>query len=91
VADCGLLCALRYECIAKEEEKFLKYSPLAHQVCRLHRVSTSVVPVVVGCLGVVTKRLEKGEKELGIPDVLGGLQTSAIIGTTNILRKVLSL
>jgi len=76
---------------AKEEEKILKYSPLAHQVRRLHRVSTSVVPVVVGCLGVVTKRLEKGLKELGIPDVLGGLQTSAIIETTNILRKVFSL
>ena len=39
----------------------------------------------------MTKRLESGLKELGIPDVLGGLQTSAIIGTTNILRKVLNL
>jgi len=82
-------CALRYECDCQGRRKNIEV--LAHQVRRLHRVSTSVVPVVVGCLGVVTKRLEKGLKELGIPDVLGGLQTSAIIETTNILRKVFSL
>jgi len=76
---------------AKEEEKITKYSPLAHQVRKLYRVSTSIVPIVVGSLGVVTRRLEHSLKELGIPDVLGGLQTSAIIGTTNILRKVLNL
>ena len=76
---------------AKEEEKILKYSVLAHQVSKLDRASTSIVPIVVGCLGVVTKNLEEGLKELRIPDVLGGLQTSAIIGTTNILRKVLNL
>ena len=44
---------------AKEEEKSLKYSALAHQVRKLHRVSTSIVPIVVGGLGVVTKKLEK--------------------------------
>ncbi|MEM7264393.1 MAG: reverse transcriptase domain-containing protein [Pseudomonadota bacterium] len=75
----------------KEEEKITKYSPLAHQIRKLHSVSTSIVPIVVGSLGIVTKRLELGLKELGIPDVLGGLQTSAIIGTTNILRKILNL
>lgn len=76
---------------AKEEEKISKYSALAYQIRKLHRVSTSIIPIVVGSLGVVTKRLEKGLCELGVPDVLGGLQTSAIIGTTNILRKVLNL
>ncbi|MEM7375718.1 MAG: reverse transcriptase family protein [Bacteroidota bacterium] len=75
----------------KEQEKIAKYSPLAHQIRKLHSVSTSIVPIVVGALGVVTKGLENGLKELDIPDVLGGLQTSAIIGTTNILRKVLNL
>jgi len=57
----------------KEEEK--KYSPLAHQVRKLYSVSTRVVPIVVGSLGVVTRRLEHSLKELGIPDVLGSLQT----------------
>ena len=75
---------------AKEEEKITHYAPLAQQIRRLHGVSTVVVPIVVGCLGVVSGRLAKGLKDLGIPDVLGGLQTSAIIGTTNILRKVIT-
>ena len=51
----------------------------------------TLIIVVVGSLGVVSKRLAGHLKDLEIPDVLGGLQTSAIIGTTIILRKVLSL
>ena len=74
----------------KEEEKMTRYAELATEVRRLHRVSTKVVPVVVGALGVVSRRLAGYLKVLGIPDVVGGLQTSAIVGTTAILRKVLS-
>ena len=77
--------------VAKEEEKFTKYSPLAREVRNLYRVRTRVVPLVVGCLGVVSGRLAGWLKELGVPDVLGGMQTSAVIGTTLILQKVLSL
>ena len=77
--------------VTKEDEKMAKYSPLALEVRRVYGVETKVVPVVVGALGVVSKRLEGYLKVLGVPDVLGGLQTSAIIGTTNILRKTLSL
>ena len=75
---------------AKGEEKVTKYFPFAQQIWKLHSVSTSIVPIVAGSLGVVTKQLEQGLKELGIPAVLGGLQTSAIIGSTNILWKVLN-
>ena len=74
----------------KENEKIGKYSPLALEVRRLHGVSTRVVPIVVGALGVVSKRLGGYVKELGILDILGGLQTYAIVGTANILRKVLN-
>ena len=77
--------------IEKENEKCGKYAPLAREVRRVHRVRTQVIPVVVGALGVVSSRLEGYLKEIGIPDVLGGLQTSAIVGTTSILRKTLNL
>ena len=49
-----------------------------------------VVPIVVGSLGVVSGRLAGYLKKLGIGDVVGGLQTAAIIGTAAILRKVLN-
>ena len=75
----------------KEVEKVEKYSSLAKEIRKMHRVSTRVVPLVVGSLGVVSGNLEGHLKSLGIPDVLGGMQASALIGTTLILKKVLSL
>ena len=57
----------------------------------MHGGSTKIIPIVVGALGVVTKNLPGYLNELQVPDVLGGLQTSAVIGTTIILRKVLSI
>ena len=76
--------------VRKEREKVERYGVLAKEVRCMYGVSTVVVPIVVGALGVVSKRLAGWLKELGIPDVIGGLQTTAIIGTTAILRKVLS-
>ena len=55
----------------------------------MHKVSVEVVPIVVGALGVVTKDLTRWLKKIGVGDVVGGLQTSAVIGTAAILRKVL--
>ena len=77
--------------VSKEDEKIYNYSPLVKEITKLHRVSAKVVPLVVGCLGVVSCRLEQYLKELGIPDVLGGMQTSAVVGTTQILQKILGL
>ena len=68
--------------VSREDEKITNYSPLVKEITKLHRVSAKVVPLVVGCLGVVSCRLEQYLRELGIPDVLGGMQTSAIVGTT---------
>ena len=77
--------------VRKEEEKITKYSPLALEVRRMHGVSIKIIPFVVGSIGVVTKNLPGYLNDLQVPDVLGRLQTSAIIGTTIILRKVLSI
>ncbi|KXJ19770.1 hypothetical protein AC249_AIPGENE21527 [Exaiptasia diaphana] len=77
--------------VLKEDEKVAKYAPLAKEIRKMHRVSTKVVPLVVGCLGVVSSRFVGYLKVLGIPDVLGGMQTCAVIGTTLILQKVLSV
>ena len=78
--------------VKTEKEKVTKYAPLATEVRKCHPgMVTRVIPVVVGCLGVVSDRLTGCLEALGIPDVVGGLQTSAIIGTQAILKKVLSL
>ena len=48
-----------------------------------------VVPVVVGALGVVTKRLDTWLEKLGVTIRTGLLQKSALLGTARILRKLL--
>ena len=55
---------------------FLRSSP--QWIYKGNNVSTKVIPIVVGALGVVSSRLEGYIKAIGIPDVLGGLQTSAV-------------
>ena len=43
--------------VMKEGEKMTKYAPLADEVGKMHGISTTVVPIVVGSLGIVTSRL----------------------------------
>ena len=56
----------------------------------MKKVKVETIPVVVGALGVVSKRLKSWLEQLGKPDMIGGLQTATIIGTAAILKKVLS-
>ena len=74
-----------------EAEKVSKYAPLANNIQKLHKVRTRRIPVVVGSLGTIPKKLKDSLKDLDIPDVIGSLQTSALIGTANILRRTLNL
>ena len=77
--------------VRKEDEKTTNYDSLTTELRGMYGLSTVfVVPIVVGSLGVVSSRLAGNLKKLGIGDVVGGLQTSAIIGTAAILRKVLN-
>ena len=77
--------------LLKEEEKVSKYIPLAKEVRKVHRVSTRIIPIILGSLGTVTTKLKDSLKELGLEKILGGLQTSVLIGTHNILRKVMNM
>ena len=55
---------------SKEKEKVEKYTKLACQIRKMRKVSTSIIPLVVGALGTVTNSLEKNLKRLEIPYVL---------------------
>ena len=74
----------------KEDTKVKNYEKLAAEVGRMNSVNVKVVPVVLGALGVVSKKLVGWLKVLGIGEsVVGELQTAALIGTVAILKKVL--
>ena len=77
--------------VKKEEEKISNYSPLTYEIRKLHGVSTSILPLVVGALGNITGNLALNLERLDIPKIGTSLQISAVIGTAIILRKVLSL
>ena len=76
--------------LMKEQEKVAKDVPLAKDLTKVQKMSTKIVPVVIRSLGLVSSNLLKHLKELDLPDVIGSLQTTGIVGTYNILRKVLN-
>ena len=75
----------------KEDEKIARYIELATEIRRLYKVRTEIIPIVVGALGTIPKRLQGYLKSLGVPDVIGCLQTTALLGTQRILKNTLSI
>ena len=76
--------------LTKEQEKIAKYVSLAKDLTKVQKMSTKTVPILIGGLGLVSPNLLKHLKELDIPGIIGSLQTTAIVGTYNILRKLLN-
>ena len=52
---------------AREDEKKEKYSQLASEIRAIYKVKTECIPIVIGALGTVPKRLLGFLKDLGIP------------------------
>ena len=74
----------------KEGEKIEKYQDLKRKIGKLWGIRQhEVVPVVVGALGAVSKRLDTWLDKLGITIRTGLLQKTALLGTARILRKVM--
>ena len=57
----------------------------------MHKVNTEIIPIAIGALGTVPKRLPRYVKELGIPNVIGSMQMTVLLGKSRILKNVLSL
>ena len=76
--------------LLKEEELIQKYIPLAKEIHKVQGVSTEIVPVTLRSLGTVTNQLKADLAVLGMERILVGLQTSVLIGTQSILRKVIN-
>ena len=76
--------------VKKKCEKLNNYAELRLEIARLWNKETVVVPIIIGALGSVPKDIHHYLKLLDIPYQLNTLQHSALLGTANILRKVLS-
>ena len=74
----------------KENEKIEKYQDLKREIMKLWNLRrVEVIPVVVGALGSVSKKIGQYLEQIGIDIRIGLLQKTALLGTARILRKVL--
>ena len=78
--------------IRTEEDKVEKYQEPAFEIRRIHRASkVTIIPIVIGALGSISKGGKTWFGKLDEPVFLGSVQLSPILGTAHLLRKVLCL
>ena len=73
----------------KECEKRDKYFDLARELKRLWNMKVTIIPIVIGAFGTVTEGLLKDLEDLEVGDRVENIQTTALLKTARILRRVL--
>ena len=69
----------------KESEKKDKYFDFARELKKLWNMKVTIIPIVIGAFGTVTKGLYK---ELEVGERVETIQTTALLRTARILRRV---
>ena len=72
-----------------ECEKKDKYLDLARELKKLWNMQVTIIPIVIGEFGTVTKGLQKGLEDLEDGGRLETIQTTALLRPARILRRVL--
>ena len=73
----------------KECEKKEQNVDLARELKKIWNMEVTIIPIVFGAFGTVTKRLLKGLEDLEVGGRVKTIQTTAKLRTARILRKVL--
>ena len=73
----------------KECEKKDKYLDLARELKKQWNKKVTIVPIVIGALGTITKGLLKGLEDLEFGGRVETIQMTALLRTARILRRVL--
>ena len=73
----------------KENEKMDKNLELARKLKNLWNMKVTIIPNVIGAFGTVTKGLVKGLEHLGIRGRVETIQTTALLRSARILRRVM--
>ena len=75
--------------VQKEAEKKLKYKGSCIKIQRMWNLKCTIVPVIIGATGIVTRSLKKNLETAPGKHSIDSLQKTAILGTSHIIRKVL--
>ena len=69
--------------------KKLKYKSLCIEIRRMWNLKCTIIPVIIGATGIVTRSLRKNLETVPGKHSIDSLQKTAIVGISHILRKVL--
>ena len=78
-----------YRIKLKECEKRDKYLDLARELKKLWNMKVTIIPIVIGAFGMVTKGLLKGLEDLEVGGWVETIHTTGLLKTARILRRVL--
>ena len=73
----------------KECEKKDKYLDLARELKKLWNMKATIVPIVIGAFGTITKGLLKGLVDLEVGGRVETIQMTPLLRTARIPRRVL--
>ena len=75
--------------VQNEAEKKLKYKSLCTEIQRMWNLKCTIIPVIIGANGIVTRSLKKNLEAVPGNHSIDSLQKTATLGTSHIIRKVL--
>ena len=73
----------------KKCEKKDKYLDLARELKKLRNMKVTILPIVIGSFGTITKGLLKGLEDLEVGVRVETIQMTALLRTARILRRIL--
>ena len=73
----------------KESKKIDKYLDLVRELRKLKNIKVTVILIIVGAPGMVSKGLEKALEEKEISGKIETIQTAVLLRSVRILRRVL--
>ena len=75
----------------KEKDKIEKYQDLGRELQKIWNVKVTIMPLVVDSLGAIPKQYGNRLKQIGITVGKAQVQTTVLLRTARILRKVLEI
>ncbi len=73
----------------KESEKKDKYLDFARELKKLWKIKVIIIPILIGAFRTLTKGLLKGLVDLEVGGRMETIQTTTLLRTARILRRVL--
>ena len=73
----------------KENEKKDKYLGFSRELKKVWNMKVTIIQIVIGALGIGTKGLVKGQEGFEIKERMETIQTTALLRSARILRRVL--